>query len=139
MKTQNGTIDKLINKIEVLDINNKEKKDIIKLINDLKNKKEKDPNIPKKPKNAYMLFMDDVRKIKDNKKPSTHFPTNRIEDIKTIIKNNEDKRITELSKSCGIFWRNIKDDEKIKYETTYKKSHDKYKKDVEKYKKDHLN
>lgn len=140
---KNEIFEKLTNKIENLDINDKEKKDIIKLIdglkinNNKKNKKERDPNMPKKPKNAFMLFMDDVRKIKDNKKHSSQCPSNWIDDIKVIIKDNENKPITELSKACGSFWKDAKD--KDKYENTYKRSHDKYKKDMEKYKKEHPN
>lgn len=133
--------DKLISKIEELDINNEDKKELIKLTNNInksnkKNKKNKDPNAPKRPKNGFMLFMDDVRKIKDNKKPGTHFPTNCMDDIKNIINNNKEKPVTELSKACGIFWKETKEEEKIKYENTYKKSQDKYKKEMEKYKKE---
>ena len=143
MKTKNETFDNLINKLENLNITDKDKKELIKLANNIKdenvkNRKIKDPNAPKRPKNGFMLFMDDVRKIKDNKKPGTHFPSNRIDDIKKLINNNKDKPITELSKSCGIFWKDAKDDEKIKYENTFKKSQDKYKKDIEKYKKEIL-
>jgi high mobility group protein B3 len=141
MRTKNETFDKLVNKIENLDINDKDKKELIKLTNNIKksnekNKKIKDPNQPRRPKNGFMLLMDDVRKIKDNKKPSVHFPSNRIDDIKIIIDNNKDKPITELSKSCGVFWKDVKDEEKTKYENTYKKSYDKYKKEMEKYKKE---
>lgn len=143
MKTKNETFDKLINKIEKLDITNKDKKELIKLANNIKdendkNKKVKDSNAPKRPKNGFMLFMDDVRKIKDNKKPGTHFPSNRIDDIKILIDNNKGKPVTELSKSCGIFWKDAKDDEKVKYENTFKKSQDKYKKEMETYKKENL-
>lgn len=143
MKIKNEAFDKLINKIENLDINDKDIKELIKLTNNIKDlnekhKKVKDPNAPKRPKNGFMLFMDDVRKIKDNKKPSTHFPSNRVDDIKNIIDINKDKPITELSKSCGIFWKEAKDDEKIKYETTYKKHQDKYKKEIERYKKENV-
>jgi hypothetical protein len=141
MKTKNENFDKLINKIENLDINDKDKNELIKLTNNIKdsnekNKKVKDPNAPKRPKNGFMLFMEDVRKIKDNKKPGTHFPSNRIDDIKNIINSNKDKPVTELSKACGIFWKDAKEDEKIKYENVYKKSQDKYKKEIEKYKKE---
>lgn len=141
MKTKNETFDKLINKLEKLDITDKDKKELIKLVNNIKdennkNKNVKDPNAPKRPKNGFMLFMDDVRKIKDNKKPGTYFPSNRIDDIKILINNNKDKPVTELSKSCGIFWKDAKDDEKVKYENTFKKSQDKYKKEMEKYKKE---
>jgi hypothetical protein len=143
MKTKNEDCDKLIDKIEILDINDKDKKELIKLANKIKdsnekNKKVKDPNAPTRPKNVFMLFMEDVRKIKDNKKPGTHFPTNRIDDIKNIININKDKPVTELSIACGIFWKNAKDDEKVKYENTYKKSQDKYKKEMEKYKKENV-
>lgn len=147
MKNQNELFDKLINKIKFLDIKDKEKKEIIELTNDIKNlnintkkiKKTKDPNMPKRPKNGFMLFMDDVRKIKDNKKPGTHFPSNRIDDIKIIIDNNKNKRVTELTKECGKFWKNANPDEKIKYENIYKKHQDKYKKEMEKYKKEKEN
>lgn len=136
MKNQNELFDKLINKLEILDIKDKEKKELIELTNDIKNlniktKKIKDPNMPKRPKNGFMLFMDDVRKIKDNKKPGTHFPSNRIDDVKLIIDNNKDKRITELTKACGSFWKNAEADEKIKYENVYKKEMEKYKKEKE--------
>lgn len=143
MKTKNVALDKLISKIEILDISDNDKKELIKLTNNIKDEKEKkkkvkDPNAPKRPQNGFMLFMEDVRKIKDNKKPGSHFPINRIDDIKNIINNNKDKPVTELSKSCGVFWNDAKDDEKVKYENTYKKSHDKYKKEMEKYKKESI-
>lgn len=142
-KNENETIDELIKKIENLDINANDKKGILKLINNLKNnnksKKEKDPNLPKRPKNGFMCLMEDVHKIRNHKKPGSHFPTNRLDDIKNIINDNENKPITELTKACGIFWKNAKEDEKNKYEITYKKSYDKYKKDMEKYKKDQIN
>lgn len=140
MKNQIENFDKLINKIDNLNINDKDKQELINLTNDIKNKynkktkKDKDPDAPKRPKNGFMLFMDDVRKIKDNKKHSAHFPVNRLDDVKNIVNNNES--ITELSKSCGIFWKEAKDDEKNKYQNAYKKAQDKYKKDIEKYKND---
>ena len=136
-------ISKLIDKINSLDINNDEKKEIVKLINNVKPKDEKvkkvkDPNEPKRPKNSFMLFMDDIRKIKDNKKHGTHFPSDYLEEVKNIIKSNEGKPATNLSKDCGGLWRKLTDKEKIKYENVYKKSLDKYKKDIEKYKKDNI-
>ena len=141
MKNQDEIFDKLINKLEKLDINDKDKNELIELTNNIKKlngktKKEKDPNMPKRPKNGFMLYMDDVRKIKDNKKPGIHFPVNRIDDIKLVIDNNKDKRVTELSKACGTFWKDADSDEKIKYENIYKKHQDKYKKEIEKYKKE---
>lgn len=141
MRTQNTNkiIDELIKKIETLDINGDNKKDILKLINNIKtnkNKKEKDPNLPKRPKNSFMCLMEDVHKIRNDKKPGNHFPTNRLDDIKNIIDANKDKPITELTKACGIFWKNAKEEEKNQYEVAYKKSLNKFKKDMEKYEKD---
>lgn len=139
----NNKIDKLLSKIKNLDIKDDDKNEIIQLIDNLKNnekklKKEKDPNMPKRPKNGFMLFMDDIRKIKDNKKHGTHFPSDYLEEVKNIIKSNEGKPATNLSKDCGGLWRKLTDKEKIKYENVYKKSLDKYKKDIEKYKKDNI-
>lgn len=138
-------IDKLLSKIKNLDIKDDEKNEIIQLIDNInikddnkKIKKERDPNMPKRPKNGFMLFMDDVRKIKDNKKPGTHFPTEKIEEVKKIISNNKGKPATNLSKECGELWRNLTEKEKIKYENVYKKSLDKYKKEMEKYRKDSI-
>jgi hypothetical protein len=139
---------KLLEKIEKLNINEKDKKEIEKIIGnikksvenkDKKNKKIKDPNEPKRPKNAFMLFMDDVRKIKNDKKPGVHFPSNWIDDIKDVVNNSKNKPVTELSKACGTFWKDAKSDEKIKYENIYKKHQDKYKKEMEKYKKENKN
>lgn len=137
-------VDKLLNKIKTLDISEKDKNIIIELINNIKDeeinkinkkpKKDKDPNIPKKPKNSYMLFMDDIRKIKDNKKPSTNFPSNNLDKVKDIINNNKGKPITSLSKDCGKLWKLLTNDDKIKYENIYKNLQNKYKKEMEKYK-----
>ena len=134
-------IDKLLSKIKNLNIEDNDKNEIIKLIDNIKKdnkniKKDKDPNIPKRPKNGFMLFMDDVRKIKENKKYSTHFPLDCSEKVKIIINNNEGKPATNISKECGELWRNLTDKEKTKYESVYKKSLEKYKKEIEKYRKD---
>lgn len=133
-----NNISKLIDKINSLDINNDEKKEIVKLINNVKQKNEKvkkviDPNEPKRPKNSFMLFMDDIRNIKNNKKYSSCFPTNFIDDVKEILKNNEGKSVSNLSKDCGILWKQLSPNEKLKYENVYKKNKDKYNKEIEKY------
>lgn len=133
-----NNISKLIDKINSLDINNDEKKEIVNLINNInrkdgKVKKVKDPNEPKRPKNSFMLFMDDIRKIKDNKKYSSNFPQKDLDNVKEILKNNEGKPISNLSKDCGILWKKLTDDEKLKYGNVYNKSKDKYKKEIDKY------
>lgn len=135
-----NNISKLIDKINSLDINNDDKNEIVKLINNIKPKDEKvkkvkDPNEPKRPKNSFMLFMEDIRKIKDNKKHSSHFTTKYLDDVKEILKNNDGKPVSNLSKDCGILWKKLTDEEKHKYENTYKKNKDKYNKEMEKYKK----
>lgn len=133
-------ISKLIDKINSLDINNDEKNEIINLINNVKQKDEKakkvkDPNEPKKPKNSFMLFMDDIRKIKDNNKYSSYFSIKYLDDVKEILKNNEGKPVSNLSKDCGILWKKLSSDEKLKYENGYKKNKLKYNKEMEIYNK----
>lgn len=135
-----NNISKLIDKINSLDINNDEKKEIVKLINNVKQKdkkvkKIKDPNEPKRPKNSFMLFMDDIRKIKDNKKYSSYFSTKYLDNVKEILINNEGKPVSNLSKDCGILWKKLSSDEKLKYENVYKKYKDKYNKEMETYNK----
>src|ERR1700730_3740140 len=125
MAIQNNLFEELINKIKNLDIDNDEKKEIIKLTTNIKKlakkeKKIKDPNAPKRPKNGFMLFMDDIRKIKKNEKYSNNFPSDKLDDIKILI--NENNSITELSKACGNFWKNADNNIKSKYEIAYKKS-----------------
>lgn len=133
-----NNISKLIDKINSLDINNDEKKEIVNLINNVKQKdkkvkKVKDPNEPKRPKNSFMLFMEDIRKIKDNKKYSSYFSTKYLDNVKEILINNKGKPVSNLSKDCGILWKKLSPDEKLKYENVYKKSKDKYNKEMEKY------
>jgi hypothetical protein len=137
----NELVEKLNEKIKTLDIEDNDKKELIKLVNNInlkKNKKiikTKDPNLPKRPKNTFMHFMEDIKKIKDNKKPSANFPSNKLDNVKSIINNNTGKAIVNLTKDCGELWKTFTNDDKVKYENNYKKIQDKYKKGMEKYKK----
>ena len=83
-----------------------------------------------------MLFMDDIRKIKKNEKYSNNFPSDKLDDIKILI--NENNSITELSKACGNFWKNADNNIKSKYEIAYKKSKNKYDTELKKYKGDEI-
>lgn len=132
-KTEN--FDKLINKIKDLEIEDKDKKEMITLVNNINSKnvkKEIDPNLPKRPKNTFLIFMEDVRKLKDGKQPSVNFPSNKLDNVKKVILNNEGKAIKNLTKDCGELWREFTNDDKIKYVDNYKKEHNKYIKEIDK-------
>lgn len=102
-------INKLTKKLDKIEIN----------INNNKTKKLKDPNEPKKYKNAYMFF--NMEKIEDYKKK---YPKNKI-------------NVVDIAKESGKEWKKVKSDEK-KYEK-YKKLEEndkkRYKKEIENYKK----
>lgn len=76
----------------------------------------------KKPINEFMLFINDVRLIKDNKKPSTCFPNDKLLEIKKIIENNN------YDAELLNFWKDINNKENNKYENIYKTELAKYKK-----------
>ena len=98
-------------------------------------KKVRDPNLPKRPKNAFMLFTDSVR-----------------EEVKAgLIEASPDGkiRVSDVSKECGARWKALPDDEKQPFldanaaaKTEYEKAMEDYyaenpdKKPVEKVKKE---
>lgn len=107
-------------KEEIVSLENRIKKIEIKVKNgDNKQKKVKDPNMPKKYKTAYIFF--NVERINNFKEKHP----------------NEKINISLIAKESGELWKKIKEDEK-KYEK-YKKLEDRdkkrYKKEMEVYEK----
>ena len=98
-------------------------------------KKERDPSLPKRPKNAFMLFTDSVR-----------------EEVKAgLIEASPDGkiRVSDVSKECGARWKVLSEEDKqpfldanAKAKTEYEKAMEEYyaenpdKKPVEKVKKE---
>ena len=130
-------LDQLTNDVKKLDINNDEKNKILKTISDIKKikkeKKQKDENKPKNPKNTFMLFLDDIRKIKKNENTSKDFPENLLTDIKEQIVNNDS--FTNLSSISGIYWKKMSENDKSGYEKTYNEAKKKHKINMDKYNK----
>ena len=60
-----------------------------------KMKPKKDPNMPKKPKSAYMFFCDEHRQ--------------------TVMKENKDAKMGEISKILGEKWKKLSDKDKEQY------------------------
>ena len=130
----------LIDEINKLDINSNEKKSILKTIYDIKKinkeKKQKDGDKPKNPKNTFMLFLDDVRRIKKNINTSKDFPEKILIDIKNEIINNNS--VTNLSRVSGIYWKKLSSQDKSSYKKTYDDEKKKHKINMEKYNKKNL-
>ena len=60
-----------------------------------KRKRKKDPNMPKRPPNAYMLFAQDHRD--------------------SIRDTNPDMNVSEVSRELGVLWRNMDEETKAPY------------------------
>tara|TARA_B110000238_G_C15844603_1_gene318348 strand:+ start:157 stop:555 length:399 start_codon:yes stop_codon:yes gene_type:complete len=77
-------------------------------------KKCKDPNAPKKPKNGYMRFCDDMRD--------------------TIREKHKDYKIGDVMKELGKLWTECEPANKEKYNTEYKNEMENYEEKLEEYK-----
>lgn len=80
-----------------------------------KNKKTKDPNAPKRPKNSYLIFQGDMR-----------------EKVKAEL--GKDAKIGEIGKEIGKRWEALDEKEKAKYQKKAEDLLKQYHKDMEKYK-----
>ena len=81
-----------------------------------KQKKAKDPNAPKRPLTAYMMMVQDIRD--------------------SLKKDHPEWSVTDISKEAGRLWREMKSDEKDKYQKKAQKARDDYTVKFEQYKKD---
>lgn len=103
---------------EMIAENNKNIEEIIKAV--LKGQATKakrasrDPNMPKRPKNAYQLWCDENR-----------------EEVKEEL---EDKSFKEVSKELSRMWKELSDKEKKPYQEQYKKLKKEYDQNMENYK-----
>lgn len=101
------TVEDLINQINDIDLSIKDLKKNVKNIKYKKNKHEKNNDI-KKPLNSYMLYY--------------------TENYKNIRTDNPKLSSSEIAKICGNNWKNMKSNEKHKYENKAKKNKEKYEK-----------
>ena len=92
-----------------------------------KKHKPRDPDAPKQPKNAYMLFADDCRSFLKTNETKFLPSKGSIVDELSKVKNNEMKP-TEVASFIGNLWKSVKEDEKLynKYYNSYKKQHQEY-------------
>uniref|UniRef100_A0A0G4IEK9 HMG box domain-containing protein n=1 Tax=Chromera velia CCMP2878 TaxID=1169474 RepID=A0A0G4IEK9_9ALVE len=81
-----------------------------------KTKVKKDPNAPKKPRSAYILFTADKRAEITKKTPALA------------------KEITKVAKMCGEAWGKLKDADKKKYQDLAVKDKARYEKEMKSYK-----
>jgi len=79
-----------------------------------KRKRKKDPNMPKRPPNAYMLFAQDHRD--------------------SIRDTNPDMNVSEVSRELGVLWRNMDEETKEPYQSEAKRLTEKYKIELSAYK-----
>lgn len=103
----NIKIDEIIQQINDIYLSIKSLKKNIKNIKSKNNKNEKSPDT-KRPLNAYMIYY--------------------TENYKTIKENNLELPSKEIAKICGKNWKNMKSNEKNKYENKAKKNKEKYEK-----------
>ena len=95
-----------------------------------KPKKEKDPNAPKRPTSAYMLWLNDNRStIRDE-----HFPQN--DDGEHCYPEDHDNageplkgrdKVTLITKKAGELWKEIDEDVKAPYQTKFEEASAAYK------------
>lgn len=76
-------------------------------------KAKKDPNRPKRPKSAFLLYCDDER-------------PKLIEKEKKGLKKGEKFNLGVVQKKLGESWKKLGGEKKIKYEETHEKSKEKY-------------
>eukprot|EP01156_Anaeramoeba_ignava_P010049 Anaeramoba_ignava/a478736_225.p1 GENE.a478736_225~~a478736_225.p1 ORF type:complete len:217 (+),score=101.37 a478736_225:47-697(+) len=80
-----------------------------------KKKSKKDPNAPKGPQNAYMLYAAEVREA--------------------VMKENKGLKVGEISKIIGKMWKELPEKNKKKFQDTAKKAREEYKTKMEEYNK----
>lgn len=105
---RNTDIEEIIEQINNIDLSIKNLKKSIKNIKHKKNKDEKDDNI-KRPLNSYMIYY--------------------TENYKDIKKENPKLISKDIAKVCGENWKNMKSNEKQKYEKKAQKNKEKHEKD----------
>ena len=83
--------------------------------------KQKDPNAPKRPASAYMLWLNENRSsIKDE-----------------LLTTNPDAKITDVTKRAGELWKELTDDEKAPHQKASEALREKYHEAMKVYKPDH--
>ena len=83
-------------------------------------KAKKDPNKPKRPKSAFLLFCDDER-------------PKLIEKEKKLLKKGEKFNLGVVQKKLGECWKKLNDKQKHKYESEHEKIKEKYYDDITEY------
>jgi hypothetical protein len=101
------TVEEIIEQINDIDLSIKNLKKNIKTIKYNKNKNEKDNDI-KRPLNSYMVYY--------------------TENYQNIKRDNPEFKSKEIAKVCGGNWKNMKPNEKHKYENKAKKNKERYEK-----------
>ncbi|KAH8929794.1 HMG-box [Atractiella rhizophila] len=86
-------------------------------VREKKEKKERDPNAPKKPPGAYLMYQNGM-----------------IEKMKT---ENPGMTWTELQKQIGSDWKDLNDEQKKEYQDKHARLLETYKEDMEEYQKAH--
>uniref|UniRef100_A0A0G4HNL6 HMG box domain-containing protein n=1 Tax=Chromera velia CCMP2878 TaxID=1169474 RepID=A0A0G4HNL6_9ALVE len=81
-----------------------------------KTKVKKDPNAPKKPRSAYILFTADKRAEITKKNPAMA------------------KEVTKIAKMCGEAWGKLGEKDKKKYQDLAEKDKGRYEKEMKSYK-----
>jgi hypothetical protein len=83
--------------------------------------KQRDPDAPKRPASAYMLWLNDNRaSIKDE-----------------LLTTNPDAKITDVTKRAGKLWNELSDDEKAPFQTASEELREKYHDAMKLYKPNH--
>ena len=83
--------------------------------------KQRDPDAPKRPASAYMLWLNDNRaSIKDE-----------------LLTTNPDAKITDVTKRAGQLWKELSDDEKAPFQTASEELREKYHEAMKLYKPNH--
>ena len=95
-----------------------------------KRKTKKDPNAPKHPSSAYMLWLNDNRESIRN----THFPKNEDGNHcypeghenagKPLVKRD---KVTMITKKAGMLWAELSEDDRAPYKARFEKSSAAYK------------
>ena len=84
--------------------------------------KQRDPDAPKRPASAYMLWLNDNRAaIKDE-----------------LLTTNPDAKITDVTKRAGELWKSLSDDEKAPFQTASEELRAKYHEAMKAYKPNHV-
>lgn len=82
-----------------------------------KSKPPKDPNAPKRPSTGFFLFVSDKR-----------------EEVKASLPEDQQKKVTVVTKKCGELWKACSDEAKAKYQDRSKQLKAKYEEELQEYK-----